>query len=195
MAIAETKKNSPVASAENNKRLPKYEKDFGNEEAEMMIVDILRSKGVVVEKIERGTKSEDCVEKVDFWIKFYGIAEPLGIQLTISDNEDKIQDKIDALRKKNWIATKEERKDGEIDWVGKANVVLLRIKKETMIRLWREGMEKRVDISKITGDEFIGGIYRQIFSQLKEADPLKSEILMKAFENIQQKSQKKEDRK
>lgn len=162
-------------------RLSTYEKDFGHI-AEEMIVDALNKKGRIVEIAQLGSEVDDRVGKVDIWIKFQGIEDPLGIQYTISTNEEEIKDKIKTLKENRWMAKKEARNDSAIKYSGNTNVVLVRGDKIKMAHYYEESQRKNVSFSEIIGDPFIGEIFEQIFKQLGEINPIKRDILKKAFE-------------
>ncbi|KKQ93039.1 MAG: hypothetical protein UT18_C0029G0016 [candidate division CPR2 bacterium GW2011_GWC2_39_10] len=72
----------------NGEAKSRYEKDFGNTEAEYMIMDYLESLKIV-ERTELATSYEDLVEKVDGWVEFCMPGEAdgnliFGIQCTMS---------------------------------------------------------------------------------------------------------------
>lgn len=165
----------------NKGELPNYEKNFGHV-AEDIIRDFVGKKaGLIVENIEKGTDEEDIKKKVDFWIKFHEIEAPIGIQYTCSDNEDLVQDKMDYLRSINNTVKKDARPDAEINWSGNTDVVLVRGNKSKMAHIWKESQEKNVSPSELVGDEFIRGFFSQIFTELEIVNPIKKEILYKAF--------------
>jgi|SRR3989338_3954670 len=178
-------------------KLPDYEENFGHV-AEVIIRDSIREKAILfVEKVEKGTKPEDYRMKVDFWIKFVGIEEPLGIQYTVSSNEDKIQEKLDFLRSRNFLAKKEKRPDAEINWSGNANVVLVRGNKLKMGKIDRESREKNVSPSKLIGEEFILNFFNQVMIMMDEANPFRKKIIYETMRAIYQetsgKSKNKKD--
>lgn len=174
--------NEKIISSRKN--LPDYEENFGHI-AEAIIRDSIKEKAVLfVEKVEKGTKPEDYRMKVDFWIKFVGIEEPLGIQYTVSSNEDKIQEKLDFLRSRNFLAKKEKRTDAEINWSGNANVVLVRGNKLKMAKIDRESREKNISPSKLVGEEFIRNFFSQVMIIMEEANSFRKEIIVNAIRGI-----------
>lgn len=173
------------------KNLPEYEEDFGHVAEAIIRESIGKKAGMFVEKVERGTKEEDIRKKVDFWIKFVGIEEPLGIQYTISDKEDNIQEKLDFLRGRKFLVKKEKRPDSEIDWSGNANVVLVRGNKQRMAKIDKESREKNVSPADLVEDAYIRNFFSQIMVMLDEANPLKKEIIIDSIQRAYSKKSQK----
>lgn len=181
LARAQAQQNKKKQETENSKEMPDYEKDYGHK-AEDVVIFALKNEGNFVEEIEKGTKTDDLRKKVDIWVKFYLIAEPLGIQLTISDNEDKIQDKKDVLEKRGWKAKKEKTEGSKIDWVGNVNVIMVRLNKKEVAEYEKKNNEKETsDSINKEMSEFVGKIYRQIFKELERINPLRRDIYYKVF--------------
>lgn len=171
-------------------KLPDYEENFGHI-AEAIIRDSIGKKaGMLVEKVEKGTKAEDIREKVDFWIKFREIDEPLGIQYTCSNNENKIQDKRDFLRKADNIVKKEEKPDAEIKWSGNANVILVRGNMAKLVKIWEESQKENISPAELVGDEFIRNFFSQVLSELSVVNPVKKNMLLNIFFRAAEKKQK-----
>ena len=175
-------KTNISSSDQSDKKLPDYDETFGHIAEDIIRDSIGKRAGLFVEKVEKGTKVEDQRRKVDFWVKFAGIEEPLGIQYTVSSNENKIREKKEFLRSINFIAKKEKRPDAEINWSGKANLVLVRGNKIKMARLLEESQKKNVKPSKLIGDEFIRGFFSQIMIELDEVNPFKKKIISEAIQ-------------
>lgn len=182
----------PTISNPTKKEFPDYEETFGHI-AEKIIRDSIGKKaGLFIENVEQGTKPEDYRMKVDFWIKFIGVDAPLGIQYTVSDNEDKIQEKKDFLRSRNFSAKKEKRPDAEINWSGNANVVLVRGNKLKMAKIDKKSREDKVNPAELVGDEFIRGFFSQIMVELKEISPLKMQIIAEAIQSAYDKDMERQ---
>jgi len=191
VAREEAKKKLQKPQSENKREIPDYEKDFGSEEAELIVMDIFKNRGLIVEEVERGTKGENCEEKVDFWVKIVGLDDPLGIQLTISDNEDKIEEKTRILNERSWFGKKENRPESRIKWSGRADLVLIRLKKKTLVDYYEKSKEKGVDVSELVKDWFVREIYSQIFVQLDKNNPIKKDIIYNIFKRAFDKKIKK----
>lgn len=175
-----------------NRHLPNYESNFGNE-VEELIANTLYQKGRIVEDFELGSKGsgvDDKIGKVDIWIKFECMDDPLGIQFTMSNNEKEIEKKIQTLKENKWMAKKEARDDSVIKWSGNANVVLVRSDKIKIANYWKKSKEKGVNFSEVIDDPFVGEIFNQIFKQLGEINPIKRDILRKAFEGAHRRGKK-----
>lgn len=162
--------------------LPDYDETFGNVAEDIIRGSIGKKAALIVEKVEKGTKPEDYRGKVDFWIKFAGIEQPVGIQYTISDNEVKIKEKLDFLRSVSNIAKKEKRSDSEIDWAGNANVVLIRGDKRKMARCWEESQKTGVNQAELIDETFLKNFFRQVFVAIGEINPALRAILYNAME-------------
>ncbi len=182
-------------SKKDIENLPDYEENFGHMAEAIIRSSIGKKAGLFVEKVETGTKPEDYREKVDFWIKFVGIEEPLGIQYTVSDNEDKVQEKLEFLRSRKFLAKKEKRSDSEIDWSGTANVVLVRGNKLKMAKIYKESAEKQIDPGELVGEEYIRDFFSQVKVMLEEANPLKLKIVFSAIRSAYEKEAGKIKRK
>lgn len=186
-------KNIYLKSKDGKERLPEYEDDFGHV-AERIIRESLKNKEkvkLIVDKIEPGLKTEDIKEKVDFWIKFKYIDEPLGIQYTCSDSEKKIKNKREELTARNWIAKKEKRENPEINWVGNANVVLVRGDKIKLARWLEKSETNKISISEIVEDKFIEDFFNQIMVEIKEINPPRALIIYKAIQHAYKEAGKK----
>lgn len=174
-------KTNISSSDQSDRNLPHYEETFGHVAEDLIRGSIGKKAGLFIESVEKGTRTEDYRRKVDFWIKFASIEEPLGIQYTVSSNENKIREKKEFLRSINFVAKKEKRPDAEISWYGNANLVLVRGNKIKMARLWEESQKKNVKPSELIGNEFIRGFFSQVLIELDEVNPFKKRIISEAI--------------
>lgn len=170
------------------KKIPNYENKFGHM-AEMIIRSALGKRGVVIEKVEQGTKFEDCNQKVDFWIKIMKMEDPIGIQYTT--NKEEYERKKEFLKTRNFLAKKENRPDSEINWSGNANVLVIKGDPEKMIGYWKKIELEGVKPEDAVSDEFIRNFFSQVLSELSVANPKKREILLDIFFEIAKEAKEK----
>lgn len=159
-------KNQQAPSQAASQYLPKYEKDFGHF-AESIIIDAIAKEleGEVIEIVEKGTEEDDKIKKIDFWIKFKDVLVPIGIQYTISDNEEVIKKKEAYLKKMNYSVPRGKRTDSRINWHGNATAVLIRGDKEELGRYFKD----REDSTELPDDQrkdFVRDFFSQLFSEL-----------------------------
>lgn len=174
-------KNIPLGD-QSDKNLPNYDETFGHVAEDIIRSSIGKKAALIVEKVEKGTKPEDYRGKVDFWIKFVGIEQPIGIQYTISDNKTKIKEKLDFLRSVNNMAKKEKHPDAEIDWSGNANVILIKGDKKKMAHCWEESQKTGVSPAELVDETFLKDFFRQVFVVIGEINPPLKTILYNAME-------------
>jgi hypothetical protein len=102
-----------VANQGSSRDLPKYDEDFGHQ-FERNLADALKNElSDIVEETEIATPEEDQKQKVDVWVKFRGISDPVGLQVTFTSNEDRKVEKEKTI-KANSLVRKEERSDALI---------------------------------------------------------------------------------
>lgn len=160
---------------------PRYEKNFGSEEAEKIMAEILLKKGPLVESVEHGTDTEDRLGKVDLWVKFLGIEAPLGLQYTITTNDKELEAHETELKARGYIAKKEYREDATIKYAGNANVILVHSNKNEVRKLWEESQSKGVSPAEIVNNKFVIDIFNQIFNRLGIVNPAQQKILSRVF--------------
>ena len=165
-------------------KLPEYEKDFGYMAEDIIIKALEKSAGPIIEKIEKATKREDIEEKVDFWIKFKGSEEPIGIQYSITTNEDKLQEKEDISRHKNDKAIKDNRGNALINWGGEIDRIVIHGDKAKMIKSWKEAQEKKADPADLVGNEVIRDFFSQLILKLESINPSKKDIIVQALRRM-----------
>ncbi len=174
-----------IPSAEkitNEKReLPDYEEKFGHL-AEKIIRSALSKRTYAIEKIEKGTKTEDYLGKVDFWLQLKNIPEPIGIQFTT--NPEKYKEKKNYLKLKNFIARKEKRPDSEIEWEGNANVVVILGDHAKMIEYWKKIENEGVNPEDVVSDAFIVNFFSQLLVEMGEVNPPKREEIVKSLKDL-----------
>jgi hypothetical protein len=164
------------------KKMPQYDEDFGHLAEQIIRGSIERKANLIVEKVEKGTKEEDKRRKVDFWIKFYDLEQPIGIQYTVSDNEKKIAEKKNFLKNIiHNIARKEKKPDAEINWSGNATVILVQGDKRKMVRYWKESEEKKVDPAEVVDNVFLINFFNQVRTELGSVNPALKEMLINAI--------------
>ena len=172
-------------------KLPTYEQDFGHMAESILRESIGTSHDTFIEEIEQASPSEDIRNKVDFWIKLVGIEKPIGVQYTISDNEDRIAQKESILRSMHYTTEKEARPDAVIPWSGEAPLVLVQGDKKLMAEYWKRSQELKVSPAKVVGSDFFKNFYSQVFWGLEKADPEMKQILLEA---VQRAIEKKKSR-
>ena len=165
-------------------KLPEYKKDFGHIAEDIIMEALEKSAGLIIEKVEKATEREDKEERVDFWIKFRGVEEPIGIQYSITANEDKLQEKEDISRYKDYKATKDNRGDALINWKGKLDKVVIQGNKEKFIRYWNEAQEKKANPADLVGEEVIRDFFSQLILKLDSVNPYRNDIIIQALKRI-----------
>lgn len=96
-----------------NVRTKKYREDFGHKFENNLARALKEDLSDVVEEVELATPYEDQVEKVDFWIKFRNIDDPVALQVTFTSSDRRIAEKQDDIGKKS-LVRKENRPDSLI---------------------------------------------------------------------------------
>lgn len=157
------------------KEIPDYERKFGHI-AEDIIREATGKKGVIVEEVEKGTRFEDCDQKVDFWTKFIRVNVPLGIQVTT--NPEEYEGKKEFLRKRNFIAQKTNNENAAIDYAGKATVVVVLLDHAKMLNYWKKMELEKKSATEVVSDEFVRDFLSKVYIEVKEANPALYNILM-----------------
>jgi hypothetical protein len=123
MSIIEDK-NKQISNQGTPVNLPKYEEDFGHQ-FERNLASALRNKlGEIIEETEMATPEEDQKQKVDVWVKFWGIEDPIALQVTFTSNKERM-DKKDKDISQNPIIKKKERNDALIKAPRSSDLVLV----------------------------------------------------------------------
>lgn len=174
----------PSEKSENAEKFPDYEEKFGHL-AEKIIREAVDKKGIIVEKVDKGTKFEDCDQKVDFWIKFVELEEPIGIQFTT--NPKKYTEKKDFLRGRNFIARKVEQEGAQIKWFGKANVVVVLENHVKMLDFWKKMELENKKAEEVVSNEFVRDFLTKVYFEIKEVNAAKYFILMKLGQTMARK--------
>ncbi len=166
---------------EQLKRKQEHQKDFGHE-FEDILVRALKNVSFI-DKVEHGTKSEDEIQKVDLWFTPKGMDEPIGVQISASDDETKLKDR---RKISGSLVRKEKRSDAEINWDGKAELVFVEFDKRDLARFWKTYKEKAEKEEKINPEDVISKkIMTDFFSQvLKGVNPAKRELLMENLKKL-----------
>jgi hypothetical protein len=170
-----------ITDEDKDKKFPNYEEKFGHL-AEKIIRSALAKRNFAIEKVEKGTNSEDYLEKVDFWIQLKGLLEPLGIQYTT--DPEKYKKKKDFLRQRNFLAHKEKRPDSEISWEGNANVVVILGDHAKMIEYWKKIENEGAKPEDVVSDAFIVDFFNKVLIEVGEANPPKKTIILEFFKNL-----------
>jgi len=171
--------------------LTDYEEKFGHL-AEEIIRTAVGKREAVVEKVEAGTKIDDQIGKVDFWMKLLPTEDPLAIQYTT--NPQKYEEKKALLKSRNNLVKKEKRPGAEIEWDGNANVVVILGDHAKMIGYWKKIEQEGVKMEDVVSDAFMVDFFHQIIKELKIVNPAKAMILMQFFTDLK-KEKDKEKRK
>lgn len=177
---------------ERKKELPEYDDDFfADYVINILNKNIEKNSGIVIEGIEKGTKNEDCLEKVDLWVKFVSIDEPIGVQFTVSGNEDKIEEKRKELKTRNYIAKKEFREDAKIKYSGDANVILVREDKMKLVNYIEIAKRKKIDPVEIPGSEFVRDFIHKIIVEFGIINPARKKMIVDVLIKEASKSKKR----
>lgn len=169
---------TPKIGDKSARELPDYEEKFGHL-AEKIIRSAIGKREAVVEKVEAGTKIDDQIGKVDFWMKLIGMEDPLGIQYTT--NPEKYEEKKKLLRSRNNLAKKEKRPGAEIEWEGNANVIVILGDHAKMIGYWKKIEQEGAKMEDVVSDAFVVNFFFQVSQELKLVNPAKFFIVMGLF--------------
>lgn len=96
-----------------NERIGNYKRDFGHKFEENLAMTLKNELGDLVEETEMATPKEDQVDKVDVWVKFWGIPDPVALQVTFTSNESRMTQKEKSIATSP-LAKKEDREDSLI---------------------------------------------------------------------------------
>lgn len=108
-------------------RITEYPEDFGKK-SELIIARALKKRfSPLVKETETATPYEDQREATDIWVDL-GDAGVIAVQLTFSDSPQKLQQKREQIKKKQF-AKKEERPDALIKYTKNAHLVLAEFEK------------------------------------------------------------------
>lgn len=181
------KYDMPKIGDAGDRELPEYEEKFGHL-AEKIIRTAVGKRDAVVEAVEAGTKIDDQIGKVDFWMKLIGMEDPLAVQYTT--NPKKYEEKKALLKSRNNLVKKEKRPDAEIEWDGNANVVVILGDHAKMLGYWKKMEQEGVKMEDVVSDAFVVNFFAQILQELKIVNPPKAMILMEFFMDLKKKKDK-----
>lgn len=178
--------NPDISSHLNNSplNLKKYPEDFGKK-AELIIIEALKNNlPKIIEEVEMGTEYEDKIGKIDFWIKFRGIDEPIAIQFTFTHSAQKMTEKIKNLPQ---FAKKEQRNNSLIKWDKNAELILIACDKANIARAWKNfeeksGREINIKPSDKIDSKIMIDILRQV---LEKVNPAKKQIIINLLKDFE----------
>jgi hypothetical protein len=185
------KPNQDVSIQSAKSQLPQYEEDFGHIAEAIIREAIMEKAGMIFEQVEKGDESEDKIKKIDFWIKLVGMKEPIAIQYTCSTNPETIKKKENYLRSVNYVVTKDPKENAEIDWTGKAHILLIKGNKKEMAHCWEESQKKGTTPGKEIGTKFVVEFILQMLNYLKKVNPAREVRVMEQMMKIKKEKNKK----
>jgi hypothetical protein len=106
-----------------------YPEDFGHKFETNLARALKEDLTDVIEEVERATPHEDQVEKVDLWIKFRNVEDPVALQVTFTSNEERIVAKEREIENKP-LVKKENRPDSLIKAKRNCHRILATYEKE-----------------------------------------------------------------
>ena len=101
----------------------KYSEDFGHEFEGNLARALKNNLSDVIEEVELATPREDQIEKVDLWVKFRDIDDPVAVQVTFTSSEERLTNKEKDV-KGRFLVRKEKRSDALIKAKGNCHRVL-----------------------------------------------------------------------
>ncbi|OGI25408.1 MAG: hypothetical protein A3J76_04195 [Candidatus Moranbacteria bacterium RBG_13_45_13] len=135
-------KNQQVAGQGASQNFPKYEKNFGHQFEENLASALKEKLSEIVEETELATSDEDTSRerKTDIWVKFWGIDDPIALQITFTTSNKRMDEKEEDVLK-NPLVKKEKRTDALIQAPRSCNKVLVSFdKKQVQTGMINEGM-------------------------------------------------------
>jgi hypothetical protein len=184
-------RNQDVSVHAAKSQLPQYEENFGHVAEAIIREAIVEKAGMIFEKVEKGDEVEDKIKKIDFWIKLVGMDEPIAIQYTCSNDPETIKKKEDYQRSVNYVVSKEPKENAEIEWTGKAHILLIRGNMQEMARCWNESQKKGITPGKEIGTKFVVDFIRQMLDRLKKINPAREARVMELMVKIDKEKNKK----
>ncbi len=146
-----------------------YPEDFGKKSEAIIANALKRRFSPLIKKTEKATPYEDQREGTDIWIDF-GEAGVVAVQLTFTDSEKELQEKIKKIRLRP-LAKKQERPDALINYTRNAHLVLAKYNKNDIAaasKLYEEKIKKgeNVSMEELVSDKVLLGIMGQIINGL-----------------------------
>jgi len=89
------------------KKTKEYKTTFGKDFAEKIVIEIIKN-NQAIDWVKKSTDFEDQKLKVDFWIKLKLYEYPIGVQLTLTGDLNKLSAKKKSL--KQWVENEEFKK-------------------------------------------------------------------------------------
>lgn len=106
-----------------NKIMKNYAEDFGHKFEGNLAIALKNNLSNVVEEVELATPYEDQIEKVDLWVKFRYIEDPVAVQVTFTSSEKRRAEKEVNIKEK-FLVKKENRPNALIKARGNCYRVL-----------------------------------------------------------------------
>jgi|GEM_PF-2624059 hypothetical protein len=100
-------------------KFPEYKENYGHQFERKLAVALKEGLPEIVEETEMATSEEDKNKKqrTDIWVKFWGIDDPIAVQVTFSSNKEKMKEKKEDVQK-NPLVRKDKRPDALFQPVG-----------------------------------------------------------------------------
>lgn len=116
-----------IYSTGNNfsRKRPETGRDYGHQFEEDLALALKEQLTEVVEETELATRTEDRMQKVDFWLKLSEVENPIAVQVSFTTSGERYSEKERHVKRKPY-ARKEERNDSLINtdkWSDKVLVI------------------------------------------------------------------------
>jgi hypothetical protein len=124
--IMEEKSQQIPTDQEITKKYPEYEENYGHKFERNLAAALKKNLPEIVEETEMATSEEDKDKKrrTDIWVKFWGIEDPIALQVTFTSSKKRMSEKEEDVLK-NPLVKKEERPDALIQAPRSCNKVLV----------------------------------------------------------------------